>query len=332
LPCIRWETHKTLISFGGRLSIISFLQFIGFNADALVIGRVWGPGSLGIYTRSFAIVNLPVQYLAVTFSKVLFPSFAQVQKDIPRLRDAYFSGTLLIAVVVMPLSFGMIPAARELVLILLGSQWLGGIVILQILAVLVPFNMGTVFPSVVCDSTGRLNKKCFIETSFVGLVMTLVTITYSYGVEVIATMVVIANIIRFIAYQVLMRKMIAISYADILKAHVPGMLISAWVVSGIIAARWLLQDLPSGVLLLAEILVGGIIFSSFILIRPPGHLKDVIRQILVRLEAGAKIGWLGGKLVHWYRAKVLLCLINGNTSRSAGRDLRQFRRLQNKRK
>lgn len=300
-----WKTHKRLISFGGRLSVISFFEFIGYNVDTLVIGRVWGANSLGVYTRSFAIVNLPAQYLAVTFSKVLFPSFSLVQNDMARLRRAYYSGLMFIAVLVMPISFGIIPAARELVLTLLGSQWVSGIVILQILAVLVPFIMGTILPAVVCDSTGRLNAKFFLQLLFVGLVITLIATTYSYGVQIIAVMVVIANIIRFIAYQILMRKMIEISYADILKAHVPGLLISAVVVSSIIIARWLLQNLPSGVLLLVEILVGGIIFSSFVLIKPPGLLKDVIRQTLIGLGGGTRVGWLDGRFMNWYRTRIL---------------------------
>jgi len=305
VPSTHWGTHSKLLSFGGRLSVISFLEFIGFNVDTLVIGRVWGAGSLGIYTRSFSIVNLPVQYLTVTFPKVLFPSFAQIQKDIPRLRSAYYSGTMLVAVVAMPLSFAMIPAARELVLTLLGNQWTSGIVILQILAIFVPFNMGTILPAVVCDSTGKLNPKLFLQLSFVGLVIALIAVAYPYGVQVIAAMVVMANIMRFIAYQMLMRKMISISYRDIVKAHVPGLLISAAVVAGIAVVRWLLESLPTGALLLVEILVGVTIFFSLVLMKPSSLLKDVIRQTIARLEAGTSSGWLSTRVVSWYRTRVL---------------------------
>ena len=305
MASFHWKTHKRLISFGGRLSVISFFEFIGYGIDIFVIGRVWGSYALGIYTRSYAIVNLPAQYLAVTISKVLFPSFSLVHSDIARLRRAYYNGLMLVAVLVMPISFGIIPAARELVLTLLGSRWVSGIVVLQILAVMVPFNMGTALPSIVCDSTAKLNVKLLLQISFVGLVVVLIGLTYHYGINAIAVAVVVANIIRFIAYQILMRRVIAISYTDILKASVPGLLVSAPVVSGIVVTRWLLQDLPSGALLLVEILVGGIIFSSFVLMKPPGLLRDVIRQTLVRLEGGTQIGWFGKKLVYWYKTKVL---------------------------
>src|SRR4029079_13566244 len=48
LPFFNWDVHRRLFSFGGRLSIICFLEFIGFNVDTLVIGRVWGAQILGI--------------------------------------------------------------------------------------------------------------------------------------------------------------------------------------------------------------------------------------------------------------------------------------------
>jgi len=305
LLSFHWETHKRLLSFGGRLSLISFLEFIGYNVDTLVIGRVWGASSLGIYTRSFAIVNLPVQYLAVTFSKVMFPSFSLVQKDVARLRRAYYKGLMFIAVVAMPVSFGIIPAARELVLTLLGSQWVSGIVILQILAVSVPFNMGANLPGIICDATGNLNIKFLLQLTFIVLVIMFVALAYPYGVTAIAVVVVLANIIRFIAYQILMRKIIKISYKDIFKAHLPGIIISAVGVVGITAVHWLFNDSYPAVLLLMEILVGGIILLFFALIKPPQLLKGVIRQILTRLEEGIHKGRFGERFITWYRTRIL---------------------------
>jgi lipopolysaccharide exporter len=298
-------THKRLVSFGGKLSVISFLEFIGFNVDTLVIGRMWGAASLGIYTRSFAIVNLPVQYIATAIPKVLFPSFSQVQNEPARLRTAYYTGQMLVALVTLPLSFGMIPAARELVLTLLGSQWVSGIVILQILAVMLPFTMGTILPGVLCDSTGTLNAKFFLQLSFVGLVSLLVGVAYPHGIQLIAEAVVVANVFRFIAYQMLIHKMIYISYGEIVKAHVPGLVVSGAVVCGILGTRWLLHDVPSGALLLAEALSGAAIFFLVVMLKPLGILKDVIRQVLDRLEGTSPTSPLAARLVKWYRVKIL---------------------------
>jgi O-antigen/teichoic acid export membrane protein len=304
-PFFKWEVHRRLFFFGGRVSIICFFEFIGFNVDTLVIGRVWGAQLLGIYSRSFAIVNLPTQHLAVTFSNVMFPSFSQVQKDIPRLRSAYYSGLMLVAVVVMPLSFGVVPAARELVLVLLGDQWMSGIPILQILALMVPFNMGTVLPAIVCDSLGRLNAKFLLQIAFVGLVIALITLAYTHGLPAIAAVVVVANVLRFVAYQVLMRKLIAISFREILNAHIPGLIASMAVVLGITTIHWLLFDLPPGVLLLMEILIGGLGFVFLVILKPQPVLKEVILRTLTGLKGDTHSNWLSGRVVNWYSTRIL---------------------------
>lgn len=132
-----------------------------------------------------------------------------------------------------------------------------------------------------------------------------VALAYPYGVTAIAVVVVLANIIRFIAYQILMRKIIKISYKDIFKAHLPGIIISAVGVVGITAVHWLFNDSYPAVLLLMEILVGGIILLFFALIKPPQLLKGVIRQILTRLEEGIHKGRFGERFITWYRTRIL---------------------------
>jgi len=305
LPSFKWEIYRRLFSFGGRVSIICFFEFVGFNVDTLVIGRVWGAQLLGIYSRSFALVNLPTQYLTVTFSKVMFPSFSQVQNDIPRLRGAYYSGLMLIAIVVMPISFGIVPAARELVLVLLGEQWVSGITTLQILALTVPFLMGTVLPAIVCDSLGQLNAKFLLQIASVGLVFVLVILTYPHGVEMIASVVVIANFFRFIAYQLLMQKLIALSFSKILKAHIPGIIVSIVVVVGITVIHWLMLDLPPGVLLVMEILIGAIGFILSVLLKPPRLLKEVILHNLAKLKGSILPNWWSGRILNWYYTRIL---------------------------
>lgn len=304
-PSFQWTTHKRLFSFGGRLSVISFLEFIGFNVDTLVIGRVWGADFLGIYTRSYAIVMLPVQYLGTTVSKVLFPSFSQIQTETVRLRRGYYSAVMLLGVVVMPLSYGMIPAAKELVLTLLGRKWESGTSLLQILAVSVPFIIGTGLPGAICDSTGRLRAKLFLQLCFIALIGMFIGLTYRYGIELIAVAVVSANLVRFIAYQVLMRETLSITYAELLKAHLPGFVISIGVTAGIMLTRLLLKDLPSGLLLMVEVLIGGTIFLSFLLVKPPAVLRDVIREMLTRLDGATQAGSITGRVMNWYGAKIL---------------------------
>ncbi len=73
--------YRPLFSFGSKVTIISIFEFLGVNLDTLLIGRFLGASLLGIYNRAFTIVNLPLQNLNTSITKVLFPSFSKIQRD-----------------------------------------------------------------------------------------------------------------------------------------------------------------------------------------------------------------------------------------------------------
>src|SRR3989304_3879237 len=54
-----WKYYKELYSFGSRVSIISFFEFIGSNLDTLAIGHFLGANLLGIYNRALLLVSVP---------------------------------------------------------------------------------------------------------------------------------------------------------------------------------------------------------------------------------------------------------------------------------
>jgi hypothetical protein len=209
---------------------------------------------------------------------------------------------MLIIVIVMPMSFGIVPAAQELVLVLLGDQWVSGVVLLQILAVMLPFSMGAVLPAVICESLGKLNAKLLLQITFVGFVIASIRVAYPYGIEAIAGVVVGANIIRFIAYQILMSKFIGVSFRDIVNAHIPGFKASVAVVGGIAVIRWILLDLQPALLLVSEIVVGGVVFLLSALLNPQRLLKEVMLQTISRISDGSRAR---GRLVNWYCTRIL---------------------------
>jgi len=301
LISFNWDIHKRLISYGGFVSIISFLEFIGYNIDTFAIGRVWGAQALGIYTRSLAIVQLPIEYGATTISKVMFSSFSLIQSDILRLRRSYYSSMMLVMVVIIPVGFGMMTAARELVLTLLGSKWISGIAILQILSVFIILSMGANLPGILCVSVGKLKGKFVIQLLYIFLVIMLISLTYQYGIETIAMMIVLASIFKFMAYQSLMRSTIGISYSDLFKTLLPGLLVSIAVVIGIISAQYLFRNLPLVALLCMEIIVAGILFILFVIIKPPKLLKEVIKQTLINLGEGKLGDRVRNIAMNWYQ-------------------------------
>ena len=65
-----------------------------------------GAAALGIYSRGWMLIGLPVYLLTTSISKVVFSSFSQVQTDRPRLRTVYLCSITLIAALVIPICAG----------------------------------------------------------------------------------------------------------------------------------------------------------------------------------------------------------------------------------
>ena len=79
------------------------------NADYLVVSKVFGWETVGVYTVAYRVVSDPVRTMAAIMNLVAYPTFAKVQKDIVRLRRylytmaranlAFVGATLIIVVV-----------------------------------------------------------------------------------------------------------------------------------------------------------------------------------------------------------------------------------------
>ena len=93
--------------------------------DDLLIGRFLGSDSLGIYTKSYGIMMLPLRNVSGVIARVMFPSLSKIQEDIPRVRRIYLRMTGAIALISFPLMLGLFVTVDPFVLGVFGPQWSG---------------------------------------------------------------------------------------------------------------------------------------------------------------------------------------------------------------
>ena len=121
-PLFRWSVYRTLYSYGARISVIQFLEFFTYNMDTMWAGHFFSTAELGIYTRSFTLVSLPNQYVATSFTRVLFPAFSRIQTERERLKNAYLPAITVAAIIGVPLMWGIAAASPQVVLTDPGRQ------------------------------------------------------------------------------------------------------------------------------------------------------------------------------------------------------------------
>ncbi len=114
---------RPMLRFGRNLTGYAVINVFAKNLDGLLIGRVWGPRQLGLYTRAAQLVSLPTDQINEPLNSVAIPTLSRLSDSPERYRQAYLRILEKVVMVTIPGIALMIVTADWLVDILLGPQW-----------------------------------------------------------------------------------------------------------------------------------------------------------------------------------------------------------------
>ena len=114
---------RAMLEFGGKLTGSGMINYVIRNCDSLLIGRSCGAQVLGLYSRAYSILLLPIGQFTAPMTSVAVPALSRLQNDPDRFKLFYLKAVKLIAYLSMPLVAVMGVLADELVLYALGEQW-----------------------------------------------------------------------------------------------------------------------------------------------------------------------------------------------------------------
>ena len=124
----------SMLGFGGHLTGVSVLGYVAKNADNVLIGRYLGSAALGLYSRAYHLLLLPIHQINAPLAAVAIPALCRLQEDDDRDRRYYYTAISAIAWATMPLALGMAALADEIILLFLGPQWALAAEVFQVLA------------------------------------------------------------------------------------------------------------------------------------------------------------------------------------------------------
>lgn len=135
LPAARFELDAARELFGFSANLLGFRSFNYWvrSADDLLVGRIVGSHGLGVYTRAYESMLMPLRQVSNVVGRVMFPSLSRIQRDPERVRRAYLRAIAMIALVTFPMMTGLFVVADSFVLGLLGPKWVEVIPILRVL-------------------------------------------------------------------------------------------------------------------------------------------------------------------------------------------------------
>lgn len=143
LPKWEWnlDYFKDVFSFGLYSTGNSLLRTISFNVDNLMIGKILGSTSLGMYTLAYTLTDQLRMFISTITNQVLYPVFSQIQDDSQKLRITFTTVVKYNAILIFPIMSSLIIFSRDIIFIFFGEQWEGTILPLQILSFAIIVNM-----------------------------------------------------------------------------------------------------------------------------------------------------------------------------------------------
>jgi PST family polysaccharide transporter len=114
---------RSMLSYGGNLTGFNVMTFFSRNLDNALIGKFWGPYQLGVYSRAYQMLLMPMQQINAPLAAVAVPALSRLADEPERYRGAYLKILEKIVMITMPLGALMIATSDWMVLVLLGPQW-----------------------------------------------------------------------------------------------------------------------------------------------------------------------------------------------------------------
>ena len=213
----------SMVAFGGNVAASYLIFNLNRSVDNILIGWYWGAAPLGLYSRAYNLLMLPVRQLNAPIASVAVPAFSKLQDDPERYARYYLRAINLITWVSLPLFGFLFVAARPVIILILGVKWWEAAPVFQILAISALGQM--LFESIVWllvsrGQSARLLKLLFIVSpliigSFVvGLPFGIKGVALSYSLVLLAilpwvlkftfqgTQLTLGNLIRALLYPV----------------------------------------------------------------------------------------------------------------------------------
>ena len=125
---------RSMLRFGGTLTLSGVVGYIAYNTQMVMIGRVWGAGALGLYGRAYQLMSFPTESLHGSMAEVAFSVLSRLQREPARLRGYFLKAFSLAFGLSMPIAMICGLFANDLVFVLLGPQWKDAAEIVRLLA------------------------------------------------------------------------------------------------------------------------------------------------------------------------------------------------------
>jgi O-antigen/teichoic acid export membrane protein len=177
---------QSMMRFGGAITLNGVVVYFAYNLEKVLLGRFWGAQAVGIYGRSYQLVNIPTDNLNSAVGEVAFSALSRVKDEPSRLKAYFLKGYSLVLALTIPMTFCCALFAKDLISVLLGPKWNDSVPIFRLLtptilvfAIINPFSW-------LLFSIGKVGRSLKIALVLTPVVITGYVLGLPYGPKGVA--------------------------------------------------------------------------------------------------------------------------------------------------
>ncbi|MFE5027602.1 oligosaccharide flippase family protein [Streptomyces sp. NPDC056656] len=259
-PLFDVRAMRDVMRFGGKVSVNGFLEYVVADFPKLTIGRYAGVTAAGLYDRAALLATFPLQQIQQAASKVLLPTFSRIQHETGRLAATYADCTSVTTLVLFSMWAVIGASSKQLVALLLGSQWGGSADLVPVLGLASALSLVAHFPGALVEAMGTVGRKAVIHlVQLVVLVAgTAVALFLDGGVHGLMTVVLVSQLVKQALFYVWLRQLFPTTRRLVAEAYAQ----SAALAGLIWLALWYVQQTlgansPAALVLTAKLAIAG---------------------------------------------------------------------------
>jgi len=184
---------RSYIKFGAGITGFDLINYFSRNVDNVLIGKFIGPQALGLYSKAYALLLLPITQLRTPLNSVALPALSTLQKEKAKFKEFYEKYVLILSFFSMPVVVYLAVFSKEIIQIVLGDQWIAASKIFQLLAISSFIQPVSGTKGVVMISTGETKKYFIFGIVNAVFIICSFIIGLNWGIEGIAVSYAIAN-------------------------------------------------------------------------------------------------------------------------------------------
>ncbi|RKF14390.1 lipopolysaccharide biosynthesis protein [Alginatibacterium sediminis] len=137
-PRFEYQRIKTMMTFGGKLSLLSIMVYLYLHADIAIAGLLLNVDEVGIYAVAVLLATMPQSKIMPVLRQVALPAYSNIQDDKELIAHYMRQSQRISFWISVPIFWGLAATVDNIVPLLVGEKWDSVIVPAQLILLVMP--------------------------------------------------------------------------------------------------------------------------------------------------------------------------------------------------